>query len=63
MACTNWYIINLALTDLLFIIIAVPSTMMHYVYPQWTFGVFICKFHMYMIYVSICVNGYGPRVS
>lgn len=49
---TNRYITNLALTDLAFIIIVVPPTMMHYVLDTWIFGEVMCKFHMYMIYVS-----------
>ena len=50
---TNCYIINLAFTDLAFVIIVVPFTMVHYVIPEWIFGETMCKLHMYMIYVSI----------
>ena len=49
---TNYYIINLAVTDLAFLLICVPFTMMHYV-SHWSFGENMCKFVMYMIYVSI----------
>ena len=49
----NCYIINLACSDLTFVIIVVPFTMMHYALPQWIFGQAMCKIHMYMIYVSI----------
>ena len=49
---TNCYIINLAFTDLIFVIIVVPFTMMHYVIPQWLFGELLCKLSQYMIYVS-----------
>lgn len=53
---TNCYIVNLAVTDLLFTVIVIPFTMMHYVMPSWIFGRYMCKFHMYMIYVSILGN-------
>ena len=49
---TNCYIVNLALTDLAFILIVVPFTMMHYVLPSWILGVALCRLHMYMIFVS-----------
>lgn len=50
---TNCYILNLAFSDLAFTFIVVPLTMVHYVTSDWRFGRFMCKFHMYMIYVSM----------
>lgn len=50
---TNCFIVNLALTDLAFIVIVIPFTMIYYVMPSWIFGQVMCKFHMYIIYVSM----------
>lgn len=49
---TNCYIVNLAFTDLAFVLIVVPFTMLHYVMHHWMYGVFMCKFALYMSYVS-----------
>ena len=52
---TNCYVVNLALTDLAFISLVAPFTMMHYVQlSSWVLGDVLCKLHMYMVYVSTC---------
>ena len=50
---TNCYILNLALTDLAFIMVSVPFTMTYYVMTHWIFGSSLCKLQMYMVYVSM----------
>ncbi|ELU15450.1 hypothetical protein CAPTEDRAFT_74266, partial [Capitella teleta] len=52
---TNCYIINLAATDLVFIIVVIPFTMINYVVPSWILGRWMCKFHTYMI--DVCLHG------
>lgn len=54
MTASNCYIINLAVADLTFLLIVVPSTAASYSNPDWLFGDFICRITTYMIYVSIC---------
>lgn len=49
---TNCFITNLALSDLTFITVVIPMTMMHYVLQTWTMGEFMCRFNYYMTYVS-----------
>jgi hypothetical protein len=55
---THCYIVNLAITDLAFLFFCVPFTMTFYALPQWIFGNLMCKFVMYIIYVSIQCNLY-----
>nr|AKQ63059.1 orphan G-protein coupled receptor 54 [Platynereis dumerilii] len=50
---TNCYIVNLAFTDLAFVLVCVPFTMLHYIYPLWPLGQFMCKFTLYMTYVLV----------
>ena len=50
---TNCFIINLALSDLTFLTVVIPMTMMHYVLRTWTMGEFMCRFNYYMTYVSV----------
>lgn len=60
---TNYYVINLALTDLAFTAIVIPLTMIHYVMKSWMFGLFACKFLMYTTYVSEIRLTIGGRIS
>ena len=53
MTATNCYVINLAVADLLFIVIVVDVSAVGFSFPSWIFGDSMCKFFMYMIYVSI----------
>ncbi|KAH8340299.1 hypothetical protein KR074_007375 [Drosophila pseudoananassae] len=49
---TNLLIINLAVSDILFVIFCVPFTATDYVLPEWPFGNIWCKFVQYMIVVT-----------
>ena len=49
---TNLLIINLAVADLLFIIICVPFTAMGYAMIHWPFGDYWCKIYQYMVHVT-----------
>ncbi|XP_067639582.1 allatostatin-A receptor-like isoform X2 [Eurosta solidaginis] len=49
---TNLLIINLAISDILFVIFCVPFTATDYVLPEWPFGNIWCKFVQYMIVVT-----------
>ncbi|XP_067639584.1 allatostatin-A receptor-like [Eurosta solidaginis] len=49
---TNLLIINLAISDILFVIFCVPFTAADYVLPTWPFGNLWCKFVQYMIVVT-----------
>jgi len=49
---TNILILNLAIADLLFIIVCVPFTATVYALPFWPFGVIWCKIYQYVL--NIC---------
>lgn len=50
---TNCYIINLALTDLLFLLISVPLTTYLGLTNTWILhGLISCRIHIYLAYVS-----------
>uniref|UniRef100_A0A8C4SHX4 KISS1 receptor b n=1 Tax=Erpetoichthys calabaricus TaxID=27687 RepID=A0A8C4SHX4_ERPCA len=49
---TNFYIANLAMTDIIFLVCCVPFTAMLYPMPSWVFGEFMCKFVNYIQQVS-----------
>ncbi|KAL3831314.1 hypothetical protein ACJMK2_023082 [Sinanodonta woodiana] len=50
---TNYFVINLAISDFAFIVIVVPFTATMYAIPDWIFGNGMCKITMYMIYVTL----------
>jgi hypothetical protein len=50
---TNCYIMNLAITDLLFLLFSVPLTIYLATRPIWIFGEFICKINIYLAHVCI----------
>ena len=50
---TNYFVINLAISDFAFVVIVTPLTATIYALPNWIFGNGMCKITMYMIYVSI----------
>ncbi|XP_052245683.1 galanin receptor type 1-like [Dreissena polymorpha] len=50
---TNYFVINLAISDFAFVVIVVPFTATLYVLPEWVFGEGMCKVTMYMIYVTL----------
>ena len=49
---TNYFVINLAISDFAFVVIVLPFTATLYAIPHWIFGNGMCKITMYMIYVS-----------
>lgn len=60
---TNYYIVNLAITDIFFLVFCAPFTASIYATPSWLFGTFMCKFVFYMMQVIMrclfCVVGMG----
>lgn len=55
---TNLLIINLALADLLFIVLCVPFTAVDYMLPYWPFGDLWCKMVQYLIVVTVYASVY-----
>lgn len=55
---TNILIINLAVSDLLFVIFCVPFTATDYVLNYWPFGDYWCRFVQYMIVVTCHASVY-----
>ncbi|XP_035689673.1 somatostatin receptor type 5-like [Branchiostoma floridae] len=49
---TNYYIVNLAVTDLAFLICCVPFSAAKIVSHSWEFGEFLCKFVFYFMQVT-----------
>ncbi|CRL02286.1 CLUMA_CG015406, isoform A [Clunio marinus] len=49
---TNILIINLAISDLMFVIMCIPFTASDYILPNWPFGDLMCKIVQYMIVVT-----------
>ena len=56
---TYMLILNLAIADLLFIVVCVPFTATVYVLPRWIFGRVWCKIYQYFSYVCACVSVYS----
>ncbi|XP_078704036.1 G-protein coupled receptor 54-like [Branchiostoma floridae x Branchiostoma belcheri] len=50
---TNYYIVNLAVTDLAFLICCVPFSAAKIATPSWEFGEFLCKFVFYFMQVTV----------
>uniref|UniRef100_A0A4W3HV88 G-protein coupled receptor 54-like n=1 Tax=Callorhinchus milii TaxID=7868 RepID=A0A4W3HV88_CALMI len=50
---TNFYIVNLAATDIIFLVCCVPFTASLYPLPSWIFGDFMCKFVNYLQQVTV----------
>ena len=55
---TNVLIINLAVADLLFIVLCVPGTAVGYALPVWPFGVAWCRVYQYVIHVTAYASVY-----
>ncbi|XP_030845804.1 G-protein coupled receptor 54-like [Strongylocentrotus purpuratus] len=49
---TNYYIVNLAITDVSFLLCCAPFTAIVYAIPTWIFGRFMCKFVFFMMQVT-----------
>ncbi|KTF89957.1 hypothetical protein cypCar_00006344 [Cyprinus carpio] len=54
---TNFYIANLAATDIIFLLCCVPFTATLYPLPGWIFGDFMCKFVAFLQQVSRAPQG------
>uniref|UniRef100_A0A8C4SB24 KISS1 receptor a n=1 Tax=Erpetoichthys calabaricus TaxID=27687 RepID=A0A8C4SB24_ERPCA len=50
---TNFYIANLASTDIIFLLCCVPFTATLYPLPSWIFGDFMCKFVAFLQQVTV----------
>uniref|UniRef100_W5M3S8 G-protein coupled receptor 54-like n=1 Tax=Lepisosteus oculatus TaxID=7918 RepID=W5M3S8_LEPOC len=50
---TNFYIANLATTDIIFLVCCVPFTATLYPLPGWIFGDFMCKFVAFLQQVTV----------
>jgi hypothetical protein len=50
---TNFYIFNLAITDLLFALFCIPFTTYLYIAEDWMLGVVFCKLNHFMSHVNI----------
>ncbi|KFO28914.1 KiSS-1 receptor [Fukomys damarensis] len=50
---SNFYIANLAATDVIFLVCCVPFTALLYPLPAWVLGDFMCKFVNYIQQVSV----------
>ncbi|XP_078572403.1 G-protein coupled receptor 54-like [Branchiostoma floridae x Branchiostoma japonicum] len=50
---TNYYIVNLAVTDLAFLVCCIPFTTINYLMYSWIFGKTMCTFVPYMMQVSV----------
>ena len=55
---TNALIINLAIADLVFIVVCVPFTAVTYAIPVWPFGSVFCKIYQYVIHVTAHASVY-----
>jgi allatostatin receptor len=55
---TNMLILNLAVADLLFVLVCIPFTASDYVLMYWPFGLFWCRTVQYIIYVTAYVSIY-----
>nr|QVK45654.1 G protein-coupled receptor [Proales similis] len=53
---TNLFIVNLAIGDLLVILICLPPTMINDITGSWWFGALMCKIMPYTQYISVCVS-------
>ncbi|XP_066302041.1 G-protein coupled receptor 54-like [Branchiostoma lanceolatum] len=50
---TNYYIVNLAVTDLAFLVCCIPFTTINYLTYGWIFGSTMCTFVFYMMQVTV----------
>ena len=50
---TNFFIMNNAISDIMFLVLCVPITASQFVWPSWGYGRIVCKFFAYIQHVSI----------
>uniref|UniRef100_A0A0K0F6H5 G_PROTEIN_RECEP_F1_2 domain-containing protein n=1 Tax=Strongyloides venezuelensis TaxID=75913 RepID=A0A0K0F6H5_STRVS len=55
---TNFYLLNLALSDLLLSVICMPVTVIQTIYRSWLFGDILCKIFSYTQPVSVSASAY-----
>ncbi|KAL4240176.1 hypothetical protein ACF0H5_000970 [Mactra antiquata] len=53
---TNFFIVNLAVADILVAVFCTPITLLQSLYNGWRYGAFLCKFLPYMQGVSVCAS-------
>ncbi|XP_063447293.1 neuropeptide SIFamide receptor-like [Mytilus trossulus] len=53
---TNYFIVNLAIADILVALFCVPLTLLDNLYPGWPFGPVLCKVTPYLQGVSVCAS-------
>uniref|UniRef100_A0A673Y6X0 G-protein coupled receptor 54-like n=1 Tax=Salmo trutta TaxID=8032 RepID=A0A673Y6X0_SALTR len=58
---TNFYIVNLASTDIMFLVCCVPFTATLYPLPSWVFGDFMCRLVSYLQQVAQAERGATVR--
>ena len=50
----RYYLINLSLSDIVFILSCIPFTLMSYLMEGWYFGNFACKASHFISFVNAC---------
>jgi hypothetical protein len=56
---TQCFLINLAFSDMIFIIACIPFTSLTYLINGWIFGRFLCKLSQYLTFVTVCASCLG----
>lgn len=54
----NLFLLNLAFSDLTFLVVCVPFMVYHYYAENWLIGEAICKLYQYILYVTVYVTVY-----
>ncbi|CAG2202774.1 neuropeptide FF receptor 2-like [Mytilus edulis] len=53
---TNFFIVNLAIADILVAIFCVPITLLTHIFIEWRYGAVMCKVTPYLQAVSVCAS-------
>lgn len=53
---TNFFIVNLAIADILMAIFCIPITMLIHIFVEWRYGALLCKITPYLMTVSVCAS-------
>ncbi|XP_026676018.1 neuropeptide SIFamide receptor-like [Diaphorina citri] len=56
---TNYFIVNLAVADMLVITLCLPATLMANIYVPWIMGLYMCKIVPYVQGVSVAASVYS----
>lgn len=54
----NLFLLNLAFSDLTFLVVCVPFMTYHFAADNWLIGDAVCKLHQYILYVTVYVTVY-----